>query len=61
MCWIARVFHQWGPNLPDFIDARMTPRRLGTVVKTVMKDRSRLKMMLALKSSLSRPRRPWQR
>ena len=54
--------YQWGPDLPDdFIDARMTLRRLWTVVKTAMKDRSRLKMMLALKSSLSRPGRPWQR
>ena len=54
--------YQWGPDLPDdFIDARMTPGRLWTVVKTAVKDRSRLKMILALKSSLSGPGRPWQR
>jgi len=54
--------YQWGPDLPDdFIDARMTPRRLWTVLKTAIKDKSRLKKMLALKSSLSKPGRPWQR
>jgi len=54
--------YQWGPDLPDdFIDAGMTPGRLWTVIKTAVKDRSRLKMMLALKNSLSKPGRPWQR
>jgi hypothetical protein len=54
--------YQWGPDLPDdFIDARMTLRRLVTVLKTAFKDRARLKKMLALKSSLSRPGRSWQR
>ena len=53
--------YQWGPDLPDdFIDARMTPSRLWTVLKAAVKDRPRLKKMLALKSSLSKPGRPWQ-
>jgi catechol 2,3-dioxygenase-like lactoylglutathione lyase family enzyme len=54
--------YQWGPDLPDdFIDARLTPRRLWTVCKTAVTDRARLKKMLALKSSLSKPGRAWQR
>jgi hypothetical protein len=53
--------YQWGPDLPDdFIDARLTPRRLWMVCKTAMRDKSRLKKMLALKSSLSKPGRAWQ-
>jgi hypothetical protein len=53
--------YQWGPDLPDdFIDARLTPRRLWMICKTAVKDRARLKKMLALKGSLSRPGRPWQ-
>jgi hypothetical protein len=53
--------YQWGPDLPDdFIDARMTPRRLLSVLKTAMTDRPRLKKMLALKSSVSKPARPWR-
>ena len=54
--------YQWGPDLPDdFVDARLTPHRLWTVLKTATKDRSRLKKLLALKSSLARPGRAWQR
>ena len=42
--------YQWGPDLPDdFIDARLTPRRLVSILKTAMTDRPRLKKMLALK------------
>jgi hypothetical protein len=53
--------YQWGPDLPDdFIDARMTPGRLWTVLKAALKDRIRLKKMLALKGSLSKPARSWQ-
>lgn len=53
--------YQWGPDLPDdFIDARLTPRRLWMVCKTAVRDKARLKKMLALKSSLSKPGRAWQ-
>lgn len=54
--------YQWGPDLPDdFIDARLTPRRLWSVLKMAINDRARLKRMLALKDSLSRPSRQWHR
>jgi catechol 2,3-dioxygenase-like lactoylglutathione lyase family enzyme len=54
--------YQWGPDLPDdFIDAKLTPGRLWTVIKTAMKDKARLKKMLALKESLTKPGREWQR
>jgi len=54
--------YQWGPDLPDdFIDAKLTPRRLWTLLKLAVNDRSRLKRILALKSSVSNPGRPWQR
>jgi catechol 2,3-dioxygenase-like lactoylglutathione lyase family enzyme len=54
--------YQWGPDLPeDFIDARMTPRRLWRVLKMVVKDKARLKRMVALKNSMSSPGRRWQR
>jgi hypothetical protein len=53
--------YQWGPDLPDdFIDARLTLRRLWMVCKTAVRDKARLKKMLALKSSLSKPGRAWQ-
>jgi hypothetical protein len=53
--------YRWGPDLPDdFIDAKLTPRRLVSVSKTAMTDRPRLKRMLALKSSVSKPTRPWR-
>ena len=53
--------YQWGPDLPDdFIDAKLTPRRLVSVLKTAVTDRSRLKKMLALKGSVSKPARPWR-
>jgi catechol 2,3-dioxygenase-like lactoylglutathione lyase family enzyme len=53
--------YQWGPDLPDdFIDARLTPRRLLTILKTAVSDRPRLKKMLALKDSISKPARPWR-
>ena len=53
--------YQWGPDLPDdFIDAKLTPRRLVSVLKTAMTDRPLLKKMLALKSSVSKPARPWR-
>ena len=51
----------WGPDLPDdFIDAKLTPSRLITVLKTALTDRPRLKKMLALKSSVAKPARPWR-
>ena len=54
--------YQWGPDLPDdFIDARLTPRRLWSVLKIAVNDRARLKRMLALKDSVSKPGRKWQR
>jgi catechol 2,3-dioxygenase-like lactoylglutathione lyase family enzyme len=54
--------YQWGPDLPDdFLDARMTPKRLLTLLKTAVKDRAGLQKMLALKRSLAKPGRPWQR
>jgi catechol 2,3-dioxygenase-like lactoylglutathione lyase family enzyme len=54
--------YQWGPDLPDdFIDARLTPRRLWTVIKMAFKDKAQLKRMMALKDSLSKPGRQWQR
>jgi hypothetical protein len=53
--------YQWGPDLPDdFIDARLTPPRLLFILKTAMTDKARLKRMLALKSSVSKPARPWR-
>ncbi len=53
--------YQWGPDLPDdFIDPKLTPRRLVSILKTAMTDRPRLKKMLSLKSSVSRPARPWR-
>ena len=53
--------YQWGPDLPDdFIDAKLTPQRLVSVLKTAMTDRPRLKKMLALKNSVSKPARPWR-
>ena len=54
--------YQWGPDLPDdFVDARLTPRRLWTILGLAMKDRPRLNRMLKLKSSLAEPGRRWQR
>lgn len=53
--------YQWGPDLPDdFIDARLTPRRLLTIFRTAVSDRARLKKMLALKGSVAKPARPWR-
>ena len=53
--------YQWGPDLPDdFIDAKLTPRRLLNVLKLAVSDRPRLKKMLALKSSVTKPARPWR-
>ena len=53
--------YQWGPDLPDdFIDAKLTPRRLVSILKTAVTDRARLEKMLALKSSVSKPARPWR-
>jgi catechol 2,3-dioxygenase-like lactoylglutathione lyase family enzyme len=53
--------YQWGPDLPDdFIDARLTPRRLLTILRTAVSDRPRLKKMLALKDSISKSARPWR-
>ena len=53
--------YQWGPDLPDdFIDAKLTPRQLLNVLKLAVTDRPRLKKMLALKSSVAKPARPWR-
>jgi len=54
--------YQWGPDLPnDFIDARLTPKRLWTLLKMAVKDKARLQRMIALKGTLSKPGRQWQR
>jgi Glyoxalase/Bleomycin resistance protein/Dioxygenase superfamily len=53
--------YQWGPDLPDdFIDAKLTPRRLLNLLKLAVSDRPRLKKMLALKSSVAKSARPWR-
>ncbi len=54
--------YQWGPDLPeDFIDARMTPGRLWRVLKLALKDKTRVKLLMALKNSMASPGRQWQR
>jgi hypothetical protein len=54
--------YQWGPDLPDdFVDARLTPARLWSLLKMAFKDRTHLRRMMALKESLSKPGRQWQR
>ena len=54
--------YQWGPDLPDdFVDARLTPRRLWSLLRRAMKDRDHLKTMMALKSAMSQPVREWRR
>lgn len=54
--------YQWGPDLPDdFIDTRMTPARLWRVLKLVIKDKSRVKLLVELKNSMASPGRKWQR
>jgi catechol 2,3-dioxygenase-like lactoylglutathione lyase family enzyme len=53
--------YQWGPDLPDdFIDAKMTPRRLLTALKTAVTDRARFRKIIALKNSVGKPARPWR-
>jgi hypothetical protein len=53
--------YQWGPDLPDdFIDAKLTPRRLLSVLKTAVTDRPRFRKMIALKNSVAKPARPWR-
>ena len=53
--------YQWGPDLPDdFVDARMTPRRLWRVLRMAINDKAHLRRMMALKESLSKPGRHWQ-
>ena len=60
-CSTGPGLYQWGPDLPDdFIDAKLTPRRLLNVLKLAVSDRPRLKKMLALKSSVAKPARPWR-
>lgn len=54
--------YQWGPDLPeDFIDARMTPARLWRVLKLAFTDKARVKLLVALKNSMSAPGQKWQR
>ena len=54
--------YQWGPDLPDdFIDARMTPGRLWRVLKLALRDKARVKLLVALKNSMTSPGRQWQR
>ena len=49
------------PDLPDdFVDAKLTPRRLLNVLKLAVSDRPRLKKILALKSSVAKLARPWR-
>lgn len=49
--------YQWWPDLTD---PRLTPCRLWSVLKMAVNDKARLKRMLALKDSLSRPIRQWR-
>src|SRR5271169_652934 len=54
--------YQWGPDLPDdFIDARLTPRRLWNLLRRTMKDREHLSTMMGLKAAMSQPVREWRR
>lgn len=54
--------YQWGPDLPnDFIDARLTSRRFWILLMMAVKDKARLKRMIAIKNSMSTPGRQWQR
>ena len=54
--------YQWGPDLPDdFVDARLTPRRLWGLLRRAMKDRNHLKTMMGLKAAMSQPVRAWRR
>ena len=54
--------YQWGPDLPDdFIDARITPRRLWRMLNMALTDKAHFRRMMALKQSLSKPGRHWQR
>src|SRR5208282_1626395 len=46
--------YQWGPDLPnDFVDARLTPRRVWNLLRRAMKDRDHLKTMMGLKAAMS--------
>jgi hypothetical protein len=54
--------YQWGPDLPnDFVDARLTPRRVWSLMRRAMKDRNHLKTMMGLKAAMSQPAREWRR
>ena len=54
--------YQWGPDLPnDFVDARLTPRRVWNLLRRAMKDRDHLKTMMGLKAAMSKPGREWGR
>jgi hypothetical protein len=54
--------YQWGPDLPnDFVDARLTPRRVWNLLRRAMKDRNHLKTMMGLKAAMSQPVREWRR
>lgn len=54
--------YQWEPDLPnDFIDARLTSRRFWNLLMMAVKDKARLKRMIAIKNSMSTPGRQWQR
>ena len=54
--------YQWGPDLPeDFVDARVTARRLWSLLRRAMKDRNHLKTMMGLKAAMSQPVREWRR
>ena len=53
--------YQWGPDLPnDFVDARLTPRRVWGLLRRSMTDRNHLKTMMGLKAAMSQPVRAWR-
>ena len=52
--------YQWGPDLPDdFVDARLTPRRVWKLIKLGLRNRAQLKRFIELKNSMSKPPREW--
>jgi catechol 2,3-dioxygenase-like lactoylglutathione lyase family enzyme len=54
--------YQWGPDLPeDFLDTRLTPRRLFRLLKGVATGAIRLAPLIAAQRSMRAPGRPWQK
>ena len=54
--------YQWGPDLPDdFVDAKLTPRRVWKLLKLGLRNKAQLKRFIELKNSMSKPPREWNR